>query len=91
MWTWLPRLIGCTTWPMGRPYLSSLCPTLQIAHRHLVAERHVLGHGDRAGRLPFERDDADLLACLQVSHRNADVINRFVDQNAVFHVWISLQ
>ena len=76
---------------MGRPYLSSLCPTLQIAQSHLVAERYVLGHGDCASRLPFERDDADLLTCLEVSHRHADVINRFVDQNAVFHVWISLQ
>ncbi len=62
----------------------------QIAHRNLVAERHVIEQLDFANGLAFQRERADGGAFLEVGHGNADIVFRFVQQNTMFHIQIDL-
>ena len=62
----------------GPAVLEQLVPDRHVAHGDLVTQRHVVDVTvDSADLLPFQRDDADLFAGLQVAHRHADIIDEF--------------
>ena len=75
MWTWPPHGMACVVCPIVRPYFSSLWPAGMSRIAHLVSERHVVDDRQAAVLLAFQRDDADFLACVEVAHRYADIVD----------------
>ena len=91
VWTWLPRLIGCTTWPMGRPYLSSLCPAFRSRSATLWPSGTSWVMATAPAGCPSSVTMPTSSPALR--SRTATPTSSIVSwiENAVFHEWISLQ